>query len=200
MIASLTKLTRREYDDISKLMRRQEKVAKTRAKQQAAELIATFEADLAREFEADDGRWRGVTADLAALTERANREITRICREAGVRPEFAPSYHLSWSSRGANMAKERRAELRAAAETRISAMLARANADIEERSVGFETELLGGTLETDRARELLEAMPKAALALMTPLDPAELDRTLPLADRYGWSTPELPGGRDEGDE
>jgi len=178
-------LSRRDYDDLTKLARRQEKVAKTRATQYAAELVADFEAQLTTKYAADDARWRSVTERMNDLTRTANSEIARICQEEGVRPEFAPKYSLVWYDRGENMERERRGELRKAAETRIAAMAKRAYADIEARTVEFETELLGGRLENDAARALLEAMPKAATMLMTPLDPAELDRALPLIDRYG---------------
>jgi hypothetical protein len=186
----------RGYSVISRLIRRQAKVAKTGAKQHAAELVAAFDAELAQNFEADEARWGGVKADLASLTERANAEILRVCREAGVRPEFAPAYSLSWYGRGWNMEQERRAELSSAAQSRSNAMLERATADIEERTVALETELLSGTLEMDRVHELLEAIPKAALALMAAFDPAELDRTLPLPKCYGYEDVRLPG---EGD-
>ncbi len=178
-------LSRRDYDDLIKLARRQERVAKTRAKQRAAELLADVEAQLAATFEANDERWRHVAERLAEMTRSANDEVKRICREEGVRPKFAPRFALAWYERGQNMEKERRAELRRVAESRVEAMVQRAHADIEQRAVDFETQLLGGKLETDAARALLEAMPKAATELMTPLDPAELDRALPLTDRYG---------------
>ncbi len=178
-------LSRRDYDDLTKLARRQEKVAKTRARQRAAELLADTEAQLAAIFEANDERWRHATERLAEMTRSANEELARICLEEGVRPEFAPKFDLAWYGRGQNLEKERRAELRKVAESRVEAMVQRAHADIEQRTVEFETELLGGTLSTDAARALLEAMPKAAAELMAPLDPAELDRSLPLTDRYG---------------
>lgn len=200
MIGNTNGMTRREYEDLSKLARRQEKVAKTRAKQHAAELVADFEAQLAQKFEADDERWRLVREQLSEMTRRANAEVHRICYEAGVRPELAPGFQLSWYNRGENASKDRRGELRAAAATRIDAMRKRAEADIEERTVDFETELLTGTLETGRARELLEAMPKAALSLMQPLDPAELDRTLPMIDRYGRAITALPDGLGDDDD
>src|SRR6266536_4992137 len=100
-----TTLSRRDYEDLTKLARRQEKVAKTRAKQHAAELLADFEAQLATKFEADDERWRHVSERLADLARTANAEIARICRDEGVRPEFAPAFSLSWYERGQNMEK-----------------------------------------------------------------------------------------------
>jgi len=177
-------LSRRDYTDLAALVRRQEQVAKTQAKQRAAELRADFEAQLATIFEANDERWRFVTERLNETTAAANAELQRICADGGVRPEFAPSFTLAWYGRGQNMEKERRAELRRVAETRIEAMEQAAKAEIERRSVEFQAHLLGGILETEPARALLAAMPKAA-DLMPAVDAAELDRALPLRDAHG---------------
>lgn len=86
------------------------------------------------------------------------------------------------------MDKDRRAELRKVAETRIEALEQKARAEIERRSVEFQAQLLGGVLETDPARALLEAMPKAA-DLMPTVDAAELDRALPLRAGAGRALP-----------
>ncbi len=177
-------LSRRDYGDLAKLARRQERVAKTQAEQRAAELEADFEAQLPTIFEANDERWQLATERVAELAKVANAEIQRICREEGVRPEFAPSVAVGWYGRGQNMDKERRAELRRVALTRIDALKKKAHAEIEQRTVEFETQLLGGVLESGAAQQLLAAMPKPA-DLMPTLDAAELDRALPLTDRYG---------------
>jgi hypothetical protein len=181
-------LSRRDHDDLAKLVRRQEQVAKTQAKRRAAELRADFEAQLATIFEANDERWRLVTERLEEMTATANAEIKRVCLEEGVRPEFAPSVDLRWYGRGQNMEKERRAELRRVAETRIEALEQKAREEIELRSVEFQARLLGGVLETDSGHALLEAMPKAA-DLMPPLDAAELDQALPLRSNSGRALP-----------
>jgi len=178
------RLGRRDYDDLAKLVRRQEQVAKTQAKQRVAELRADFEAQLATIYEANDERWRHVTEQAKTVNAAANAELARICADEGVRPEFAPSFDLAWYGRGQNMDKERRAELRRVAETRIEALEQAARAEIERRSVEFQTQLLGGMLETDPGRALLEAMPKAA-ELMPQLDAIELDRALPLRNSSG---------------
>jgi len=177
-------LSRRDYTDLAALARRQERVAKTQADQRAAELEADFEAQLATTFEANDERWRLVTERLKEMTASADAEIKRICREEGVRPEFSPGVTLLWYERGQNADKNRRVELRRVALTRIEALKQKARAEIERRTVEFETALLGGALESDAARAMLAAMPKPA-DLMLPLDVAELDRALPLADKYG---------------
>ena len=48
MIERAGSISRRDHETLSKLARRQEKVAKTQAAQRAAELIADFEEQLAR--------------------------------------------------------------------------------------------------------------------------------------------------------
>lgn len=94
------RLGRRDYDDLAKLARRQEQVAKTQAKQRAAKLRADFEAQLATIYEADDEPWRHVAEQAQAITASANAELARICAAEGVRPEFAPSFSLGWYGRG----------------------------------------------------------------------------------------------------
>ena len=66
----------------------------------------------------------------AAIAE-ASRRIADHSRELGIPPEFAPDVYMGWSGRGQNGSKERRAELRKVAQTRIAALEADAIVKIE---------------------------------------------------------------------
>src|SRR5215211_7373892 len=92
-------MTARERGELAQLMRRRETVAKTGAKQRAAELLAQADADLAATFKADDERCATVMAAARTAVETANQEIARVCREEGVPAEFAPSLNTYWLSR-----------------------------------------------------------------------------------------------------
>jgi hypothetical protein len=75
-------------------------------------------------------------------------------------------------------AKERVAELRKVAQTRIAALEKAACNDIERSSLEVQTELLAGGLQSGEARAFLESIPTAA-ALMPPLSVPELEALTP---------------------
>jgi hypothetical protein len=173
-------LTARERADLSALVRKRERVAKTDAKQRAAELLADVEARLAARFKSNDERWAAVTVEAQKTVEAADQEIARICREIGVPEEFRPRLGLSWYSRGENADRERRAELRKVASTRIAAMELAARSEIERGSLDAQTALLAGGLTTDAARNVLAALPTVE-ALMPGLSVDELEAAVPIA-------------------
>ena len=173
-------LTPRERSDLSALVRKRERVAKTDARQRAAELLADIEAKLAARFEAEDQRWAAVTVEAQKAVDAANQEIARICREMGVPEDFRPGLHLGWYSRGENASRERRTELRRVASTRIAAMELAAKAEIERGSLDAQTALLAGGLTTDAARAVLAALPTVE-ALMPGLSVDELEAAVPIA-------------------
>jgi hypothetical protein len=172
-------LTARERTDLSALVRKRERVAKTDAKQRAAELMADVEAKLAATFKAEDERWAAVMQAAAAAIDAANQEIKRVCREQGVPEEFAPSLNTYWLARGENGLAGRRAELRKVASTRIAAMQLAANSEIERGSLDAQTALLAGGLTTDAARAVLAALPTAE-SLMPRLSVDELEAAVPI--------------------
>lgn len=180
-------LTRREREDLAALARKREKVAKSDAAQRTAELLANFEEQLATEYRADDEYWQDVTSAAAAAVEAANRELDVRLDDRGVPARFRPRLYVHWSSRGENASKERRAELRRVATTRLAALEREAKAAIERASLEVQTRLLAGGLDTDAARAFLEAMPTAE-ALMPPLRFDEVQRALP-----GATAPSLLG-------
>jgi hypothetical protein len=106
--------------------------------------------------------------------EAANRFIKRVCREEGVPQEFAPSLNTYWLSRGENAFKERRAELRRVAESRVKSLELAARTEIERRSVEAQTAILAGGLADGVARQMLDSLPSVD-DLMPALTVSELE-------------------------
>jgi hypothetical protein len=173
-------MTRRDREELAKLVRRREAVAKTAAKRRAAELVADVEQQLAAVYKSDDVRWRTISAAAQEAIATADRAIAARCRELGIPEQFRPGLCLSWHGRGENATAVRRAELRRVAVSRIAALEQRAREEIERCSLEVQTQLLKAGLETDEARAFLESMPTID-ALMPPLPLAEIEAAVPIA-------------------
>lgn len=167
-------MTRSERKELADVVRRRAAVAKTAAKQRAAELEADFEKQLATEYDPQDAAWRDVYEAGKQAVEDLNARIADECERAGIPAGFAPSAHMSFFRRGENYSAERRAELRKVAKTRIVALEAAAKTEIERQSVELQTQLIAGGLDSADAKAFLESMPKAE-ALMPSLAVAELE-------------------------
>ena len=180
-------MTAREREELAKLTRRREAVAKTTAKQRSAELLADVEQSLAAQFKADAAVWREITSAAAEAVAEADAKIAALCKDGGVPESFRPGLNLQWHSRGENASKERRNELRKVASTRIEALQQAAFAEIERRSVEIQTAILAGGLESEDAKAFLESMPQPA-QLMPSIDVRELESSVPInmksIDRY----------------
>jgi len=123
-------MTRGDRQELAKLARLRERVAKADASRRAAELKADFEQQIAAIYSFDDDDvWRASRAAVSEETDRANAAITQRCRELGIPDEFAPSVASGWISRGQNAAKGRRDELRRVAYTRIDQLEGRETRD-----------------------------------------------------------------------
>ena len=171
-------MTRAERDDLAKLVRRREKLAKTDADRVAAERLAGLEREFAEIYRVGDEEvWREAQAAAEEAVAEANARVAQRCRELGIREAFAPSIGVHWYSRGENASKDRVAELRKVAKTRIDADAKRAKFEIERASVDVQTQLVAGSLRTAEARAFLEAMPTAE-ALMPSLTVAQIEAGL----------------------
>jgi hypothetical protein len=160
-------MTRRDRDDLAKLVRRREKLAKAEAAKLAAERMADFEAQLAAKYDLYDEAWAEATAKVQEAVRELNEEISRELAERGVPKEFHAQATTAWYSRGENATASRRVELRAVARTRIAALEKTAKAEIERASVEVQTQLVAGGLESDEAKAFLESMPTAEALMPT---------------------------------
>jgi hypothetical protein len=115
-----------------------------------------------------------VTAAAKKAIQDADDLVAKRCADLGIRPEFRPRIDLLFYGRGENALKERRAELRKVAQTRIAALGKNAKHAIDVDALERETELVAGALTTGEAQAVLAAMPTLQ-ALMPPIALAELE-------------------------
>ncbi len=183
-----TRTSKSEREELTRYSRRREAVAVEEAKARSEHLLADFELQMATCYKPDDDAWASIVAEAKGIVAEANAHIAAKCRESGIPAEVAPQLNLGWASRGENMLKERRAELRKVAQTQLAAEERRAVAEIKRRCVEFEGLVLSGGLESEEARELLASMPAVA-DLMPPLDAGKLQAEIPglpdIVKRYG---------------
>ncbi len=163
-------MSRHDRDDLAKIARLNERVARAAASQRKAALLADFEQQLASIYSYDDDEtWRALRDSAAQVVEEADRQVAERCRELGIPEKFRPSLNLGWWDRGENASKGRRVELRRVASSRLDAMEKEAIAVIAAKSAEVQVAILSGGLETAQARAFLDSMPTAE-ALMPPLD------------------------------
>jgi len=162
-------MTKGERDELSKILKARARLAGRVVEQRAAELLAEAEQQLATIYKVNDQAWRELTATSQQTVREADAELARRCRTLGIPEEFRPRLMLGWSGRGENADRERRAELRKVAQTRIAAMARSARVAIETQALDGLTQLAAGALESDAARAFLAAMPTPE-ALMPALD------------------------------
>jgi hypothetical protein len=170
-------ITKAERDDLLRVARLREKVAKTAAARRSAELLADFEKQLASIYSFDQSEvWATAHAAADKALAEANAAIAENCRKLGIPDRFAPGLVMGWYGRRENASRERRVELRRVAVTRIAAIEKEARAAIEEMSAEVQTELItNGMSEVPRA--LLAQMPTAE-RLMPSLTVSEVEALL----------------------
>jgi DNA primase len=179
----VTDMTRRDRNDLLDVAKMRARVAKAGVAQREAELLAQVEEELSTIYSADDAAWKEITAEAAQKVKEVDEQVAAICRERGVPEQFRPRIDTSWYGRGENASKERRAELRKLAQTRITAAGRKAKTAIDAQSVEVMTELIAGALESDEARRYLDKIPTPA-QLMPPIVVAELEALTPPKPRY----------------
>jgi hypothetical protein len=173
-------MTRRDREQLCKLVRTNARVAKLYVAQREAQLLADVETKLAAEFKAEDEAWSDVVALAKEAVAQADAKVAEVSRERGVPLEFRPSVKMWWLGRGINGIEENRDELRKVAKAQIAALGARARLAIDTRAAEIQTVLIAGGLESDQARKFLEDMPTAE-QLMPPLTTGELRQLLPVS-------------------
>jgi hypothetical protein len=167
-------LTNKEADNLCRIIRAREKVAKTMAKERSAELKAKVEEQLAATYSFDqDEVWKKAEESADKVVEEARRTVAERCKELGIPTRFAPDLHLGWYRRGENASKERRAELRKVADAKIDELEMQARVKIERMSLSAQTEVIANGL-SDTARLFLEKLPSIEV-LMPELEVVKFD-------------------------
>jgi len=163
-------MTKSEREDLIRLIKQREKVAKTAAEQRSAAMLAEFEAQVSAVHAFDTNEvWR---AAVEAAQTAAKEAMTKVAQEAdklGIPKEFQPALGFSWARRGENEYQARRAELRRVAKAEIDALEKVARVQIEQASVQAQTEVIAHGLSSAAAIEFLRNMP-AIDTMMPALD------------------------------
>lgn len=172
-------LTKGERDDLAKLIRNQERVAKAMATERSVHLLAEFEEQLAATYRYDDDAvWAHAKQAAEVEVDRARVAVAQRCCELGIPPEFAPDLSLTWYCRGQNAVAGRRTELLRAAKRRVEAMEATARREIERVSVEAQGRVIVAGMTGDAALAMLSTLPKAA-DLMPSIRPGDIEKLLP---------------------
>jgi hypothetical protein len=162
-----------ERELLDRLMRDKAKVAKDDADARGKWLLADAEAKLAAIYDAQDDAWAEITEYAKSVVEDADAAIAAICRQRGVPEKFRPRLCPEWYGRGVNASKERRAELRKVAQTRVAALVKEAQVLIDRQAIEHRTQIARAALTSDEARAFLDRMPTPE-QLLPPLSSLQL--------------------------
>lgn len=157
-------------DDLCRLVKQREKVAKTGAGQRSAAMLAEFEQQISdlHPFNNNDV-WKAAVDAAMDSARTANESIAREADKLGITKEFQPKLHWSWDSRGENEYQARRDELRHVAKAEIDAIEKVARVQIETQSVQAQTEIIANGLNSEAAIDFLNRLP-AIESMMPNLD------------------------------
>jgi hypothetical protein len=155
-----TPMSKSEREELQRHIRQRAKVLKSVAKQRSIELLAEFENQMGSKYSFDrDEVWANAHAVAKAEIKKANERVAQRCAELGIPKSFAPSIECHWFDRGENVLKERRAELRKMATSRIAAIEAKAITDIELQCLQAQTQLAQAGLTSEAAQAFITALP-----------------------------------------
>jgi hypothetical protein len=172
------RMTKAERDDLVRLIKQRERVAKTAAEQRSAAMLAEFERQVSSLHNfATDEVWAAAAQAAADAARKCNEEVAARAKELGIPDEFAPRLTFGWSRRGENEYQQRRAELRRVAKAEIDAMEKVARVQIEQASVQAQTEVIANGLTSSAAIEFLKSMP-AIETMMPALDVSAIQAKL----------------------
>lgn len=186
-------MTKGEREDLIRLIKQRERVAKTAAEQRSAAMLAQFEQQVSavHTFATNDV-WRASVEAVQEATKVAMEKIAAESTKLGIPAEFQPQVSFGWLQRGENAYQARRDELRRVAKAEIDALERVARVQIETASVQAQTEVIANGLTSAAAIEFLKSMP-AIETMMPALDITSIQAKL--ADRarqsQGYGGPRL---------
>jgi hypothetical protein len=174
-------MTKGEREDLCRLVKQRERVAKTAAEQRSAAMLAEFEQQISavHAFNSND-IWKAAVEAAIEAAKKANEQVAAEADKLGIPKEFQPKLNFSWARRGENEYRERRDELRRLAKAEIDALEKIARVQIESQSVAAQTEIIANGLNSDAAIEFLNRLP-AIETMMPALDVTNIQAKL--ADR-----------------
>lgn len=164
------RMTKGERDDLVRLIKQRERVAKTAASQRSAAMLAEFEQQISaiHDFNTNEV-WKAATDAAVAAAKKANETVAAEADRLGIPKEFQPSLQFSWACRGQAEYAQRRDELRRVAKAEIAAIEKVAIVQIEATSVQAQTEIIANGLNSEAALSFLNSLPKIE-SMMPPLD------------------------------
>ena len=186
-------MTKGEREDLIRLIKQRERVAKTAAGQRSAAMLAEFEQKIsATHTFATNEVWKAATAAVIEAAKKANDEIAAEAAKLGIPEEFRPSIAFTWNRRGENEYAQRREELRRLAKAEIEALEKMARVQIETQSVQAQTEVISNGLSSEAAVLFLERL-QPIESMMPALDVSDIQRKLLERQRRdgGWHRPYL---------
>lgn len=153
-------MTKGEREDLIRLIKQREKVAKTAAEQRSASMLAEFESAVTQLHAfANNEAWSAAQEAAAQAAREATDKIIAKAKELGIPDEFRPKIGFSWEQRGEDAYNRRRDEMRRTAKAEIDAMEKVARVQIEAESVRAQTEVIAHGLHSDAAMAFLERLP-----------------------------------------
>lgn len=155
----MSEMNKAERLELTKIVRARARIAKDDVNARQAQILADAEAALAKRFNEDDAAWKELTAEARQYMAEVQAKIEAKCAELGVPATFRPYAFMSWLSRGENADPKRRAELRKVVQAQAEASARAARLEIDRQSVGFQEQLMAGSLESDAAKAFLESLP-----------------------------------------
>jgi replicative superfamily II helicase len=184
-------MTKAERDDLVRLIKQRERVAKTAAEQRSAAMLAEFERQVSALHDfATDEVWAAAAQAAADAAKKCNEEIAARAKELGIPEEFRPRLTYGWARRGENEYQQRRAELRRVAKAEIETVELLARVQIEAQSVEAQTQVVAHGLTSEAAISFLQSMP-AIEAMMPPLDVAAIQAKIAESARGRGARPYL---------
>jgi len=185
-------MSKGEREDLIRLIKQRERVAKTAAEQRSAAMLAQFEQQVSAVHSfATNEVWRASVEAVREAAQDATAKIVAECDKLGIPPEFQPQINFGWAQRGENAYNERRSELRRVAKAEIDAMEKVARVQIEQASVQAQTEVIANGLTSEAAIEFLRSMP-AIETMMPALDITAIQAKLASRARQtGYGGPRL---------
>jgi replicative superfamily II helicase len=161
-------MTKGEREDLIRLIKQREKVAKTAAEQRSASMLAEFESAVSQLHAfANNEVWRAAQEAANQAAQEAAEKIVAKSKELGIPDEFQPRISFSWQQRSEDAYHRRRDEMRRVAKAEIDAMEKVARVQIEAESVRAQTEVIAHGLHSEAALAFLERLP--AIESMMPL-------------------------------
>ena len=165
------RMTKGERDDLIRLLKQREKVAKTAAEQRSSAMLAEFEQKMTNlDVFDNDQIWQAVVDVGIDAANKVNAAIMAEAEKLGIPKEFHPRLQFNWERRGKDEYKYRREELRRLAKAEIAAIEQVARVQIESKSVSAQTEVIATGLSSAAAIAFLESLPKIE-EMMPALDP-----------------------------